>query len=193
MQGDTFRSAGELPPAAEWDALAARCPGFYLAQTHQWADTAWRLIASPRGRQLHCLTLQGGGCLVGVWPLALERSGPAHRAPARHRWQRVFGTARRGWAGPSRAHQAAVERRHQARRSRHRAERTRAHSSGRHPEWKQPVARTPTCPPPPRSLLAATRPTGWRGLPVAARRRAVLWSRQLRTRLRRLIRRGRGT
>jgi len=35
--------------------------------------------------------------------------------------------------------------------------------------------------------------TGWRGLPVVARRRAVLWSWQLKALLRRLIRRGRGT
>jgi CelD/BcsL family acetyltransferase involved in cellulose biosynthesis len=35
--------------------------------------------------------------------------------------------------------------------------------------------------------------TAWRGLPIAARRRAVLLSRQLRTRLRRLARRRRGT
>ena len=35
--------------------------------------------------------------------------------------------------------------------------------------------------------------TGWRGLPVVARRRAVLWSWQLKAVLRRLLRRGRGT
>jgi CelD/BcsL family acetyltransferase involved in cellulose biosynthesis len=35
--------------------------------------------------------------------------------------------------------------------------------------------------------------TGWRGLPVVARRRAVLWSWQLKALMRRLLRRGRGT
>src|SRR5260370_1175728 len=45
MHGDQLRSARELTLAAEWDDLAQRCPGYYLAQTHRWADAAWRLIA----------------------------------------------------------------------------------------------------------------------------------------------------
>jgi CelD/BcsL family acetyltransferase involved in cellulose biosynthesis len=75
MQGDELRSASELTLAAEWDDLAARCPGHYFAQTHQWADAAWRLIAKPRGRQLQCLSLRSQNRLVGVWPLAVERGG----------------------------------------------------------------------------------------------------------------------
>ena len=74
MQDDTFRSASELPLAAEWDELVQRCPGLYVGQTWQWADAAWRLIAKPRGRELHCLTLHSGGRLVAVWPLAIERA-----------------------------------------------------------------------------------------------------------------------
>jgi CelD/BcsL family acetyltransferase involved in cellulose biosynthesis len=75
MHGDQLRSASELTLAAEWDDLAARCPGYYFAQTHQWADAAWRHIARPRGRQLQCLSLREAGRLVGVWPLAVERRG----------------------------------------------------------------------------------------------------------------------
>ncbi len=75
MHGDQLRSARELTLAAEWDDLAQRCPGYYFAQTHRWADAAWRLIAKPRGRQLQCLSLYSQGRLVGVWPLAVECGG----------------------------------------------------------------------------------------------------------------------
>ncbi len=75
MHGDELRSVSELTLAAEWDDLARRCPGYYFAQTHQWADAAWRHIAKPRGRQLQCLTVYSQGRLVGVWPLVVERSG----------------------------------------------------------------------------------------------------------------------
>lgn len=78
MPDDTFRSASELPLAAEWDQLVQRCPGFYVGQTHQWADAALRLIAKPRGRELQCLTLHSDGRLVAVWPLAIERAGSLH-------------------------------------------------------------------------------------------------------------------
>ena len=38
--------------APEWNELAGRCPGYYLSQTFQWADAAWRLVAQPAGRRL---------------------------------------------------------------------------------------------------------------------------------------------
>lgn len=58
--------------APEWNDLAARCPGYFLSQTFQWADAAWRTVASPRGHELICLTLREGGRLVGVWSLVVS-------------------------------------------------------------------------------------------------------------------------
>lgn len=59
--------------SAEWNSLAARCPGYYLSQTFQWADAAWRIVAQPAGRALRCLTLRAKGRLIAVWPLAVHR------------------------------------------------------------------------------------------------------------------------
>lgn len=61
--------------ATDWRALAARCPGYYLSQTFQWADAAWRIVAQPAGRSLRCLTLRADGRLVAVWPLVVRREG----------------------------------------------------------------------------------------------------------------------
>jgi len=93
MQDDTFRSASELPLAAEWDQLVRSCPGFYVGQTCQWAETAWRLIAKPRGRELRCLTLHSDGRLVAVWPMAIERAGSLHIV-------RPLGTEGSEYSGP---------------------------------------------------------------------------------------------
>src|SRR5262249_41027178 len=61
----------------EWNALALRCPGYFLSQTFQWAETAWQTVAQPHGHELHCVTLWSEGRLVGVWPLAIYRDrGP---------------------------------------------------------------------------------------------------------------------
>jgi CelD/BcsL family acetyltransferase involved in cellulose biosynthesis len=79
MQGDDFRtlrSADELDALApDWNELTARCPTSYISQTHRWAAAAWRHVAAPRGRALHCLTLRSQGRLVAVWPLVVERRG----------------------------------------------------------------------------------------------------------------------
>jgi len=93
MRRDDLRSASELTLAAEWDGLAERCPGYHFAQTHQWADTAWRLIARPRGRELHCLSLREAGRLVGMWPLVIEQSG-------RRRIVRPLGTEGSEYSAP---------------------------------------------------------------------------------------------
>jgi len=61
--------------AADWAALVARCPGYYLSQTFQWADAAWRIVAQPAGRSLRCLALRTDGRLVAVWPLVVRREG----------------------------------------------------------------------------------------------------------------------
>ncbi len=61
--------------AADWAALAARCPGYYLSQTFQWADAAWRIVAQPAGRSLRCLALRTDGRLVAIWPLVVRREG----------------------------------------------------------------------------------------------------------------------
>lgn len=69
-------SVGKLSSlAAEWAALAARCPGYYLSQTFQWADVAWRIVAQPAGRSLRCLVMRADGRLVAVWPLVVRREG----------------------------------------------------------------------------------------------------------------------
>ncbi len=79
MQGDELRllrSVAELDALAdEWDALTARCPGYYVSQTREWAAAAWHQVAAPRGRTLCCLTVQAQGRLVAVWPLVTERHG----------------------------------------------------------------------------------------------------------------------
>lgn len=59
--------------APEWNDLTARCPGYFLSQTFQWADAAWRTVAGPRGGELACLTLHDGARLVGIWPLVVRR------------------------------------------------------------------------------------------------------------------------
>lgn len=59
--------------APQWNDLAARCPGYFLSQTFQWADAAWRTVAGPRGCELVCLTLHDGARLAGVWPLVVRR------------------------------------------------------------------------------------------------------------------------
>lgn len=59
--------------AAEWNDLVLRCPGYFLSQTSQWAETAWETVARPRGRELNCITLRSEGRLVAVWPLAIRR------------------------------------------------------------------------------------------------------------------------
>lgn len=59
--------------AEEWNGLAARCPGYYLSQTFQWAETAWETVARPRGRKLNCMTLRSEGRLTAVWPLVIYR------------------------------------------------------------------------------------------------------------------------
>lgn len=72
----TIRAPEEMAALApEWNDLAARCPGYFLSQTFQWADTAWRTVAAPRGRALLCLTLRDGPRLAGIWPLAVRREG----------------------------------------------------------------------------------------------------------------------
>jgi CelD/BcsL family acetyltransferase involved in cellulose biosynthesis len=70
----TIRSFdGMTALAPEWNDLAARCPGYFLSQTFQWADAAWRTVASPRGGELRCLTLRDGARLAGIWPLVVRR------------------------------------------------------------------------------------------------------------------------
>jgi CelD/BcsL family acetyltransferase involved in cellulose biosynthesis len=59
--------------AGEWNDLAFRCPGYFLSQTFQWAETAWETIGRPSGYKLNCLTLRSGGRLVAVWPLVICR------------------------------------------------------------------------------------------------------------------------
>jgi CelD/BcsL family acetyltransferase involved in cellulose biosynthesis len=62
--------------APEWEQLAGRCPGYHLSQTHPWAETAWRVVAQPAGRTLHCLALRDDdGRLVAVWPMVARRDG----------------------------------------------------------------------------------------------------------------------
>lgn len=61
--------------APDWDQLAGRCPGYYLSQTYPWAEAAWRIVARPAGRTLHCLALRDAGCLVAVWPMVTRRDG----------------------------------------------------------------------------------------------------------------------
>jgi CelD/BcsL family acetyltransferase involved in cellulose biosynthesis len=62
--------------APEWNDLASRCPGYYLSQSFPWAETAWRVVAAPAGRTLHCLVLRDDdGRLVAVWPLVTRRDG----------------------------------------------------------------------------------------------------------------------
>jgi CelD/BcsL family acetyltransferase involved in cellulose biosynthesis len=73
--------------------LVRRCPGFYVGQTCQWAETAWRFIAKPRGRELRCLTLHSDGRLVAVWPMAIERAGSLHIV-------RPLGTEGSEYSGP---------------------------------------------------------------------------------------------
>jgi CelD/BcsL family acetyltransferase involved in cellulose biosynthesis len=65
-----IRSASDLALLAdEWNALARRCPGYLLSQTHRWAEVAWEIIAQPRGRKLAGVALRSEGRLVAVWPL----------------------------------------------------------------------------------------------------------------------------
>jgi CelD/BcsL family acetyltransferase involved in cellulose biosynthesis len=63
--------------APDWDELAGRCPGYYLSQTYPWAEAAWRHVAQPAGRRLHCLVLRDAGRLVAVWPMVASRDGGA--------------------------------------------------------------------------------------------------------------------
>jgi CelD/BcsL family acetyltransferase involved in cellulose biosynthesis len=57
--------------ADDWNALALRCPGYFLSQTFQWAEAAWETVCRPRGRELNCLVLRSEGQLVAVWPLVI--------------------------------------------------------------------------------------------------------------------------
>jgi CelD/BcsL family acetyltransferase involved in cellulose biosynthesis len=66
-------SEGLAALAEEWNSLAARCPGYFLSQTFQWAETAWETIARPLGRELTCMALRSEGRLVAVWPLVICR------------------------------------------------------------------------------------------------------------------------
>lgn len=74
LELEIIRSAGDLSVLAEeWNDLAIRCPGYFLSQTFQWAETAWETIARLRGRELNCVTLRSEGRLVAVWPLVVSR------------------------------------------------------------------------------------------------------------------------
>lgn len=55
--------------APHWNNLLSRCPDHRFTQTVAWAETGWRLVCQPRGRELHCLSLWSEERLVGVWPL----------------------------------------------------------------------------------------------------------------------------
>ena len=68
-----LRSVDDMTALApEWNDLVARCPGYFLSQTFQWADAAWRTVAGPRGCELFCLTLHVGARLAGIWPLTVR-------------------------------------------------------------------------------------------------------------------------
>lgn len=70
----SIRSASDLTLLAdEWNALARRCPGYLLSQTHRWAEVAWQTIAQPRGRTLAGVAVRSAGRLVAVWPLVAYR------------------------------------------------------------------------------------------------------------------------
>ncbi len=70
----SIRSADDLMVLGdEWNALARRCPGCLLSQTHRWAEVAWQVIARPRGRKLAGVALRSEGRLVAVWPLVAYR------------------------------------------------------------------------------------------------------------------------
>ncbi|MGE0575937.1 hypothetical protein [Reyranella sp.] len=70
----SIRSASDLTVLAdEWKALARRCPGYLLSQTHRWAEVAWEMIAQPRRRKLAGVALRSAGQLVAVWPLITYR------------------------------------------------------------------------------------------------------------------------
>lgn len=67
---EILQSAEEMTGIAPaWNELARRCPGYWLSQTFQWADVAWRTVARPAGGTLHCVVLRDENRLVGVWPL----------------------------------------------------------------------------------------------------------------------------
>jgi CelD/BcsL family acetyltransferase involved in cellulose biosynthesis len=70
-----IRSAADLSVLEdEWNELAERCPGYFLSQTHRWADAAWRTVALPRGRTLAGVALRFEKRLVAVWPLVVYRA-----------------------------------------------------------------------------------------------------------------------
>jgi CelD/BcsL family acetyltransferase involved in cellulose biosynthesis len=57
----------------EWDALIARCPGYYLSQTFTWAKTAVERIALPADHRLICPILRKDGRLIAIWPMVEYR------------------------------------------------------------------------------------------------------------------------
>ncbi len=72
----TLRSENDLDALEdEWNDLALRSPDCFLSQTFQWARSAWRTIARPRGRSLNIVTLRANGQLVALWPLVFNRQG----------------------------------------------------------------------------------------------------------------------
>jgi CelD/BcsL family acetyltransferase involved in cellulose biosynthesis len=60
--------------AAEWNALAARCPAATPFQSHAWLESWWHTYG-PSGR-LRLLLVRHGGRLVAAAPLLLERRWP---------------------------------------------------------------------------------------------------------------------
>lgn len=70
-----IRSAADLAILAdEWNALARRCAGYHLSQTHRWAEVSWQTIAQPRGRHLAGVALRSSGRLVAIWPMVTYRA-----------------------------------------------------------------------------------------------------------------------
>jgi len=75
LQLETIRSPEGMTTLADaWNALAERCSGYHLSQTHQWAATAWNAVARPRGRELAIVACRAEGGLVAVWPLVTRRT-----------------------------------------------------------------------------------------------------------------------
>jgi CelD/BcsL family acetyltransferase involved in cellulose biosynthesis len=60
--------------AAEWNALAARCPAATPFQSHAWLESWWHSYRRP-GR-LRLVLVRHGGRLVAAAPLLLERRWP---------------------------------------------------------------------------------------------------------------------
>ena len=75
LQLETIRSPEGMTTLADaWNALAERCSGYHLSQTHQWAAAAWSAVAQRRGRQLAIVAGRVDGRLVAVWPLVTRRT-----------------------------------------------------------------------------------------------------------------------